>query len=80
MQNIKILTYEADRAKPDKIVTIAISKLDIAKQLMPTDLKAILKREGIELSKIADLSGKNIAKGQLIEVQTKKERIIIEIE
>ena len=80
MQNIKIYKYEAERAKPEKIVTIGISKLAVAEQLMPTDVKAILKREGVDVSKIADLSGKNIAKGQLIEIQTKKEKIVIGIE
>jgi hypothetical protein len=80
MQNIKIHKYESDRAKPEKIVTIPISKLDIAQQLIPTDVNTILKREGIDIKKIDDLSGKNIAKGQLIEIQTGKEKIIIEIE
>ena len=80
MQTIKIHKYESEKSKPDKTVSIAITRLDIGKQLMPTDIKAILKREGIKISKLADLSNRNVAKGILIEVQSGKEKIVIEVE
>ena len=80
MQNIKIHKFEGDQIKPEKTVTISVSRLEIAQDLMPSDIKALLKREGIDINKMPDISAKNIPKGTLIEVQTGKERIVIDIE
>ena len=80
MQTIKIHKYETERSKPDKTISIPISRLDIAKELMPTDIRDILKKEGIKIGKLADLSTKNVGKGTLIEVQSGKEKIVIEVE
>ena len=72
--------YESEKIKPDKTISIPISRLDIAKKLMPTDIRDILKKEGIKIGKLADLSTKNVGKGTLIEVQSGKEKIVIEVE
>jgi hypothetical protein len=47
---------------------------------MPTDIKALLKKEGININRLSDLSIQNIFKGTLIEVQTGKNRMVIEAE
>ena len=59
---------------------MSVSKLEIAQELMPTDVKEILKKEGIDLNKIPDLSTKNLSKGTLIEVHTGKDKIVIDVE
>ena len=80
METVKIHKHESQRLKPEKTIKIELSRLDIAQDLMPTDIKAILKREGIDISRLGDLSGKKIGKGVLIEVETARDKIVIEIE
>ena len=80
MENIKIHLFEGDKSKPEKTVIFPVSRMEIVQELMPSDVKALLKREGIDLTKIPDLSTKNIPKGTLIEVQTGKNKIVIDIE
>jgi len=80
MQNIKIHMFEGDKLKPEKTVVIPVTRLEIAKGLIPTDIKTLLKKEGINIRKLSGLTTQNIAKGTLIEVQTGKNRIVIDIE
>ena len=80
MQNIKIHLFEGDKSKPEKTVTISFTRLGIAQKLIPSDMKVLLKREGIEINKLSDLSTQNIPKGTVIEVQTGKDRIVVDIE
>ena len=59
---------------------ISVIRLEIAQKLMPSDIKAMLKKEGIDINKLSDLTTQNIPKGTLIEVQTRKNRIVIDVE
>jgi len=77
-QWIKI--YDSGKAKPDQMITIPISKINIGKQLLPEKAKTILDREGIEISTLTELANKNISKGSLIEIESGKEKIVISID
>ncbi len=80
MENLIIKIYDSGKAKPDQMVTIPISKINIGKQLLPEKAKKILYREGIDISGLSELANKNIAKGSLIEIETAKEKIVISVE
>ncbi len=80
MENLKIQIYESGKAKPDQVITIPISKINIGKQLLPEKAKTILRREGIDISKLSELANKNISKGSLIEIESGKEKIVISID
>lgn len=80
MQNIKIHMFEGDKSKPEKTVIIPVARLEISQKLMPSDIKALLKKEGIDINKLSGITNQNILKGTLIEVHTGKDRIVIEVE
>ncbi len=80
MENLIIKIYDSGKAKPDQMITIPISKINMGKQLLPEKAKKILNREGIDISKLSELANKNIAKGSLIEIETGKEKIEISVD
>ena len=80
MENLTIRIYDSGKAKPDQVITIPLSKINIGKQLLPEKAKMILRREGIDISKLADLANKKISKGSLIEIQSDKEKVAILID
>jgi len=80
MQNIKIHLFEGDKSKPEKTVIIPVTRWEIAKKLMPIDIKTLLKKEGISISKLSHHTTKTMPKGTLIDVQSEKDRIVIDIE
>ncbi len=80
MENLTIKIYDSGKAKPDQVITIPISKINIGKQLLPEKAKTILRREGIDISTLTELANKNISKGPLIEIESGKERIVISID
>ena len=80
MENLIIKIYDSGKAKPDQMITIPISIINIGKQLLPEKAKKILNREGIDISKLSELANKNIAKGSLIEIETGKEKIEISVD
>ena len=80
MENLIIKIYESGKAKPDQMITIPISKINIGKQLLPEKAKTILGREGIDISTLTELANKNISKGPLIEIESGKEKIVISID
>ncbi len=80
MENLTIKIYDSGKAKPDQVITIPISKINIGKQLLPEKAKTILGREGIEISKLSELANKNISKGSLIEIESSKEKIVISVD
>ena len=80
MENLIIKIYDSGKAKPDQMITIPISKINMGKQLLPEKAKKILNREGIDISNLSDLANKNIAKGSLIEIETGKEKIEISVD
>ena len=80
MENLIIKIYDSGKAKPDQMITIPISKINIGKQLLPEKAKTILGREGIDISKLTELANKSISKGSLIEIESGKEKIVISID
>ena len=80
MENLIIKIYETSKAKPDQMVTIPISKINIGKQLLPEKAKTILGREGIDISKLSELANKKISKGSLIEIEFDKEKFVLLID
>ena len=80
MENLTIKIYDSGKAKPDQVITIPISKINIGKQLLPEKAKTILGREGIDISKLSELANKSISKGSLIEIESGKEKIVISID
>jgi hypothetical protein len=56
-----------------------VARLDTAQLLLPTYVTTALSRQDIEIRRIGGLSGRKIANGKLIEVQTEKEKTVIEI-
>jgi len=80
MENLIIKIYETAKAKPDRVITIPITKINIGKQLLPVKAKSLLDKEAIDISKVGDLVNKNIAKGSLIEIETGKDKIEISVE
>jgi len=80
MENLIIKIYDSGKAKPDQMITIPISKINIEKQLLPEKAKKILNREGIDISKLSELANKSISKGSLIEIESGKEKIEISVD
>ena len=80
MENLIIKIYDSAKSKPDQVITIPISKINIGKQLLPVKAKNLLEKEAIDISKVSDLSNKNISKGSLIEIDSGKEKIIISVD
>jgi hypothetical protein len=80
MENLKIHIFESGKSKPDQVITIPLSRLDLGKTLLPTKVKASLEMEGIDISSLGELAGKKITKGTLIEVESGKEKLVISVE
>jgi len=80
MENLIIKIFDSAKSKPDQVITIPLSKIIIGKQLLPVKAKNLLDKEAIDISKVSDLSNKNISKGSLIEIDSGKEKIIISVD
>ncbi len=80
MENLIIKIFDSAKSKPDQVITIPLSKINIGKQLLPVKAKNLLDKEAIDISKVSDLSNKNISKGSLIEIDSGKEKIIISVD
>jgi hypothetical protein len=80
METLKIHIYESGKSKPDQVITIPLSKLNVGKKLIPTKAKTSLGKEGIDISRLGELAGKSISKGVLIEVESGNEKIVISVE
>ena len=80
MENLTIKIYDSGKAKPDQMITIPLSKINMGKKLLPEKAKTILAKEGIDISKLSELANKSISKGPLIEIATGKEKIVISID
>jgi hypothetical protein len=80
MENLIIKIFDSAKSKPDQVITIPISKINIGKKLLPVKAQNLLDREAIDISKISDLSNKSISKGSLIEIDSGKEKIIISVD
>ena len=80
MENLTIKIYDSGKVKPDQMITIPLSKINMGKKLLPEKAKTILGREGIEISKLSELANKKISKGSLIEIETGIEKITISVD
>ena len=80
MESLIIKIFETAKSKPDQVITVPLSKLNIGKQLLPVKAKNLLDREAIDITKVGELVSKNISKGSLIEIETGKEKIEISVE
>ena len=80
MENLIIKIFETAKSKPDQVITVPLSKLNIGKQLLPVKAKNLLDREAIDITKVGELVSKNISKGSLIEIETGKEKIEMSVE
>ena len=80
MENLIIKIYDSGKAKPDQVITIPISKINIGKQLLPDKAKMLLGREGIDISKLSELANKKISKGSLIEIDSGEEKMVLSID
>ncbi len=80
MENLILHIYESGKSKPEQIVNIRFSQLQIAQRLMPVKLKKSLERVGIDINILSQLSDKNFSKGVLIEVESNQEKLVISVE
>ena len=80
MENLKIYVYETGKTKPETVITIPLNALHIAQDLIPNKTKLSLEKEGIELSKLSELSTKKGPKGTLIEIETAREKLVLAID
>ena len=80
MENLKIHVYETGKTKPETVITIPLNALHIAQDLIPNKTKLSLEKEGIELSKLSELSTKKGPKGTLIEIETAREKLVLAID
>ncbi len=76
---LKIELFVPGKSKPETSTTIPLNVIEHAKKLIPTKIKAILEREGIKISQLAELAEKKIPEGKLIEIENGKERIVISV-
>ena len=82
MKNLKIHVYKSgEEAKPEKVITIPLSALHIAIELLPKKIRSTFEKEGIEVVHCAELiKEKDLIKGPLIEIENPTEKLIISIE
>ncbi len=79
MEILKIELFVHGITKPETSTTTPLNVIEHGKKLIPTKIKAILEREGIKISQLAELAEKKIPKGKLIEIENDKEKIVISV-
>ncbi len=80
MKNLKIHFYKNKDDKPEKIITIPLSMLQVVGQLLPKRAKSALDKEGIDLTKCKDLVTAKGLVGTLIEIEDPTEKMVISVE
>lgn len=81
MKSLRIHFFKSPHdEKPDTVVTIPITALRIAVQLLPKKAKSVLEKEGIDISKCSDLAKEKDVKGTIIEIENPNEKVTISIE
>ncbi len=80
MASVKIRVYKAGSTEAEMKITIPLGVLRIASKLLPKKAADALQAEGIDLNEIAQQADRENAKGTLIEIEEKGERVIISIE
>ena len=57
MKNLKIHIYQSgDEAKPEKVISIPLTALDVGMKLLPKKTRSALEREGMDLNQCRELS------------------------
>ena len=81
MKNLKITFYKKPDDKPEEVITIPLSVLNFAAQLLPKKARVSLEREGITLMQCKEvlIEEKNLI-GMLIEIENQAERMVISVE
>ncbi|MBW1999407.1 MAG: hypothetical protein JRJ29_15780 [Deltaproteobacteria bacterium] len=81
MKSLKIHFFKSPHdEKPDIMVTIPLTTLRVAVQLLPKKAKSVLEKEGIDISRCSDLAKEKDLKGTIIEIENPSEKVVISIE
>ncbi len=80
MKNLKIHFYKNKDDKPEKIITIPLSMLQVVGQLLPKRAKSALEKEGIDLAQCKELAKEKGLVGTLIEIENPTEKMMISVE
>ena len=81
MKNLRISYYKALRdTTPTSVITMSFSVLHISANLLPTKVKAILRKEGIDIMECKELVKEKSLEGTIIEIQNVSEKVIISVE
>ena len=81
MKNLKINVFKSKQeTKPDTVITIPLSVLHLAIQLIPKKIKSILEKDGIDLVQCSEFTKEKDLKGALIEIENPNEKIVIALE
>ena len=82
MESLKIRAYSGGNSEPDKTFTIPLRVLSVAAQLIPSVAADALKKEGIDLDEIVEISQKSDVQGVLLEAEDhiKNEKVVLSIE
>ena len=81
MKNLKIHIYKSgEDTKPEKIITIPLTGLHLAIQLVPKKIRSTLEKEGIDIGQCSELNKEKDLKGTLIEIENPNEKMVISID
>ena len=81
MNNLKIHIYQSgDEAKPEKVITIPLTGLDMGMKLLPKKTRSALEREGMDLNQCRELIKDKDTRGTLIEIESSNEKIVISVD
>jgi hypothetical protein len=81
MRNLQITIYKSgDDARPEKIITIPLTALDMGMKLIPRKTRTTLEREGIDLTECTELIKDKDLKGTLIAIESTTEKLLISID
>ena len=81
MKNLQIHVFKpAHETKAETVITIPITALRIAIQLLPKRVKSALEKEGVDLFKCSELSKEKDLKGTLIEIENPNEKLMIAVD
>ncbi len=80
--SLKIRAYSGGNTEPDKTFTIPLSVLNVAARLMPSVAAEALKKEGIDLDEIVEISRRSDVQGVLLEAEDHIEntKVVLSIE
>ncbi len=65
---------------PETRTTIPLQALDLAEKLIPIITRTFLHREGVAIGALTDISPEKCPSGNLIEIETGNEILIVQIE